>query len=111
MIARSRVLLLEGSLVFLVHYHHAEARKRQEDGAACAQNYVVRIVRQLLLPYFHTFSVAVTRVIDAQSRSEHTLQSLRHLHRQGNFGQQIEHLLAFVQHSLDEMDVYLRLSA
>ena len=80
MIAWSRVLLLEGSLMFLVHYHHAEARKRQEDGAACAKNDVVRFVRQLLLPYLHTFSVAVTRVIDAQSRSEHTLQSFRHLH-------------------------------
>ena len=80
MIAWSRVLLLEGSLVFLVYYHHAESRKRQEDGAAGSENYVVRFVRQLFLPYLHTFSVAVTRVIDAQSRTEHTLQSFRHLH-------------------------------
>ena len=39
------------------------------------------------------------------------MQAARHLHRQRNLGQQIEHLLAFVYCLLYKVDVYLGLAA
>ena len=50
-------------------------------------------------------------MVDAQSRTEHTLQSACHLHGEGYLGQKIEHLATLVDGSLNKMDVYLGLAA
>ena len=50
-------------------------------------------------------------MVDAQSRTEHTLQSACHLYGEGYLGQEIEHLTALFNGFLNEMDVYLGLAA
>ena len=46
--------------MLLVDDDESEARKGQEDGRAGAEYYVVRLGGELLLPYLHTLSVAVS---------------------------------------------------
>ena len=50
-------------------------------------------------------------MVDAQSRTEHTLQSACHLYGEGYLRQQIEHLSALFDGFLNEMDVYFGLAA
>ena len=50
-------------------------------------------------------------MVYAQTVAEDTLQPLRYLHGEGDFGQQIEHLLAFVDGFCDEVDVDFCLAA
>ena len=111
MIARSGVLLLERCLVFLVDDDQSEMAEGQKHCRTGTKYHVVRLVGDLLLPYLHTLGIAIARMIDAQSRTEHTLQAACHLHREGYFGQQIEHLAALVDGFLNEMDVYFGLAA
>ena len=49
-------------------------------------------------------------MVDAQSRTEHTLQSACHLYGEGYLGQEIEHLATLVDSFLNEMDVYFGLA-
>ena len=110
MIAWSRILLLEGCLVLFIYDDKSQPLERQEDGTSRSQYHVIRLVRQLLLPDFHTFSITVFRVIDTQTVTEDLVQSLHNLYGQGDFRQQIEHLLVLFDGFSDEMDVDFRLS-
>ena len=49
-------------------------------------------------------------MVDAQPVAKDALQALHNLHRQGNLGQQIEHLLLPLQRLLYQVDVYLCLA-
>ena len=44
-------------------------------------------------------------MIDTEATSEHSLQPFGDLGGQGDFGQEIEHLLACLQRFLDEVDI------
>lgn len=70
MIAGSRVLLLVGVFVLLVHNHKTEVAERKKDGGADAENNVIVCFRQLLLPDFYPFGIGELGVIDAQSGAE-----------------------------------------
>lgn len=50
-------------------------------------------------------------MIDTEPVAKDFVESLHNLNRQGDFGQEIEHLLVFLDGFLDEMDVDFRLSA
>ena len=50
-------------------------------------------------------------MVYAQFPAEHAAQPLGYLHRQCNLGQQVEHLLVALDGLLDEVNVYLGLSA
>ena len=50
-------------------------------------------------------------MVDAQSRTEHTLQSACHLYGEGYLGQEIEHLATLFDGFLNEMDIYFGLAA
>ena len=50
-------------------------------------------------------------MVDTESVAKHLLKPLSYLYRQGDFRQEIEHLLVALQCLFDEMDVYLRLAA
>ena len=84
MITRHGVLLLIRCLVLLVNNHESQALEGQKHRTSRTEYHIIRILRELLLPYLHTLSITVFRVIDAQPLTEHTLQALHHLHRQRN---------------------------
>ena len=111
MVTRRRVLLLERRLVLLVDDDETKALERQEYGATSAQDHIVRIGRQLFSPYLHPFGVAVFGMVDTQLIAKHPEQALGHLYGECDFGQQVEHLLVFLEHLGDEMDIDLCLSA
>ena len=80
MIAWSWILLLEGCLVLFIYDDKSQPLERQEDGTSRSQYHVIRLVRQLLLPDFHTFSITVFRVIDTQTVTEDLVQPLHNLY-------------------------------
>ena len=47
MVARSGILLLEGSLVLFVYDDESQILKRQEDGTSCTQDYIIGMIREL----------------------------------------------------------------
>ena len=68
------------------------------------------MARKLLLPDFHTLRIAVFRMEDAEPVAKHLVQSLHNLNGEGDFGQQIKHLLMFLDGFPDKMDVDFSLS-
>ena len=110
MVARCRVLLLERGLVFLVNNHESEFPERQENSRTGTKNHVIRLVGKLFLPYFHTLGIAVFGVIDAKPIAKHLAKTRHHLHGQGYFRQEIEHLPALINGFPNEMDIDFRLS-
>ena len=105
MVSGSRVLLLVRILVLLIHNHQAQSPKGQEDGRTDTQDDIVFLLTQLLLPDFHPLGIGKLGVIDTEATSEHPLQTFGDLGGQGDFGQEIEHLLAGLQRFLDEVDI------
>ena len=111
MIAGSRVLLLVTGLMLLVNNDKAQVLERQEHRRTGSQYHVVRVLRELFLPYFHALCIRIPGMVNTQPIAKHALQSLHHLHRQRYLRQQIEHLLFLFQSPLDEVYVNLRLTA
>ena len=111
MVAGSWVLLLERRLVLLVNDDETEIGERQKQRRARAEYHSVGMVGQLSVPYLNTFGVAVLRMIYAQTVAEDVAQTLHYLHRKGYLRQQIEHLAAFAQGFVYQMNVYFGLSA
>ena len=111
MIAGNGFLLLVAGLVLLINDDKAEVPEGQEDRGAHAQDDVVGVGGELLLPELLTLGIAVLRVVDAQTVAEDTAQAVHHLHRQRYLGQQVKHLLVAVNGLLNKVDVDLRLSA
>ena len=111
MIARSRVLLLERRFVLLVNDHQSKPREGQKHRRTRPENDVVRLVRQLLAPHLRPFGIGVFGVVDAHTVAEHALQPLHNLHREGYFGQEIEHLLPLFYCLGYEVDIDFGLSA
>ena len=110
MIARRWVLLLERSLVLLVDDNESQVLEWQEDGTSCTKNDIVGMPRHLLLPYLDSLRITILRVVDAQSVAKDTVQSLHDLDREGDFWQEIEHLLMLIESLFDEMDIHLGLA-
>ena len=111
MVAGHGVLLLEGSLVFLVDDDKTETLERQEHCRTGTENDVVGTGRKLLLPYLHALGIAVLRMIDAKAVAKHAAQPLHHLNGKCNLGQEVEHLTVLIYFPLYEVDVYLGLAA
>ena len=111
MVARGRVLLLEGRLVLLVDDEQPELTEGQEDAAAHAHHDVAGLVGEHASVELHALTVGVARVIDAQPVAEHASQPFGELGGQHYLGQHEEHLLALLDGLLHEVDVYLRLAA
>ena len=82
-------MLLVARLVFLINDDQSQALERQEHRRARSKDDVIGIGRQLLLPYLHTLGIGIFGMIDAQAVAEDALQALHHLHRQGDFRQQV----------------------
>ena len=95
MITWCGVLLFEAAFVLFIDDDQSQTLKRQEHGTSCAQYYLVRRGGKLLFPYLHTFGIAVSRMVNAQTLTEHPLQASGHLHGQCDFGQQVKHLFFF----------------
>ena len=111
MIAGHGVLLLVAGFVFLIDDDEAKMLEGQEDRRTHAENNLVGVGRQLLLPYFHSLRITVLGVVDAQTVAEDTAQAVHHLHRQRYLGQQVEHLLMAVDGLLNKMNVNFGLAA
>ena len=111
MIAGSRVLLLETRFMFLINDDKSKLLKGQKDGTARAKNNLIGSIGKLLVPHFHTLGIAIFGMIDAQSIAKHFLQAACNLYGQGDFGQEIKHLLAPIECLLDEMDIDFGLPA
>ena len=105
MVSGSRVLLLVRILVLLIHNHQAQSLEGQEDGRTDTQDDIVFLLTQLLLPDFHPLGIGKLGMIDTEATSEHPLQPFGDLGGQGDFGQEIEHLLTCLQRFLDEADI------
>ena len=105
MVSGSRVLLLVRVFVLLIHNHQAQSLEGQEDGRTDTQDDIVFLLAQLLLPDFHPLGIGKLGMIDTKATSEHPLQTFGDLGGQGDFGQEIEHLLACLQRFLDEVDI------
>ena len=97
--------------MLLIDDDESESLKGQKNRRPRPENHVVRLVGKLFLPDFDALGIAVFRMVNAQPIAENSAQSLHHLHGQGNFGQQIKHLTAFVEGFLDEVDVDFGLAA
>ena len=110
MIAWRWVLLLERVLVLLVNDDESQFLERQEDGTSRSQDYIIGMTRKLLLPDFHTLRITVFRMEYAEPVAKHLVQSLHNLNGEGDFGQQIKHLLMFLDGFSDKMDVDFSLS-
>ena len=50
-------------------------------------------------------------MINAETLTKNSLQTVGDLHGQGDFGQEIKHLLSLLNRLLDEVDIQLRLAA
>ena len=111
MVARSGILLFEGSLVLFVYDDESQILKRQEDGTSCTQNYIIGMIRELFLPDFYTLSITIFRMVDAQPVAENSMKALHDLYGQSDFRQKIEHLLMLLYGFSDKMNVDFRLSA
>ena len=111
MITGHGILLLVGSLVFLIDDDEAEALEGQEDGTAGTEDDIVGILGELFLPYLNTLGIGIFRMVDAQAMAKDTLEPFHHLDSQGNLRQEVEHLLMLVECLLDKMDVDFRLAA
>ena len=105
MVSGSRILLLVRVFVLLIHNHQAQSLKGQEDGRTDTQDDIVFLFTQLLLPDFHPLGIGKLGMIDTKATSEYPLQTFGDLGGQGDFGQEIEHLLTCLQRFLDEVDI------
>ena len=96
--------------MFFIYNDKTQSLERKEYGTAGTQDYIIRILRKLLLPYLHTFGITVLGMIDTQAITEHTLQALHHLHCEGNLRHKEKHLTMLIQLTLYKMDVNLCLT-
>ena len=110
MIARSRVLLFETCLVFFVYNYQTKSLERQKYSTPCTKDNFVWRIGKLLFPYFYTLFVVVSAMIDAKFVAKNTAQAIGNLHRQGYFGQQIQHLLVLLESFKNKMYVDFGLS-
>ena len=108
MIARRRVLLLVGVLVLFVDDDEAQAAEGEKDGRADAEDDVVGLVGELLLPYFYALGIGETGVIDAQPAAEHTAQTVLHVRGEGYLRHQVEHLTPLTDGFFDKVDIDFR---
>ena len=111
MIARRGLLLLKTRLMFLIYDNQSKLLKGQKDSTARPKHNIIGSIGKLFVPYFHTLGIAIFRMIDAQSISKDLLQPTRYLHSQGNFWQEIKHLLAPIECLLNEMNIDFCLTA
>ena len=105
MIAGCWVLLLIAGLMLLVDDNQSQMLERQEHSRTGPKDDIVWIFRQLLLPYLHTLCIRIAGVIDAQPVTEHALQTLHHLYRQGYLWHQEQYLFLSVQRPLYQVDI------
>src|SRR5574344_193220 len=110
MVARGRLLLFETRFMFLVYDNQTEILKRKKYGTSRTKYHIIRIIRHLFLPYLHTFSIAILRMINAQLVSKDTAQAICYLNGEGYFRQQVENLLMLQYCLTDEMYVYFSFS-
>ncbi len=111
MVTRHRILLFVGGLMFFVNNDEPKTLEGQEDSTAGTKNHIVGILGELLLPDFNTFGISIFRVVNAQTVTKDTLETIHHLNCKRNFGQEVEYLLFLVEGLLDEMDIDFRLTA
>ena len=97
--------------MFFVDNDEAESLERQEYSTPGPKDYIVGILGELLLPNLDTFRICIFRVIDAQTVTKDTMESIHHLNGKRNLWQEVEHLLLLVKGLLNKMDVNLGLSA
>ena len=97
--------------MLLVDDDETETLEWQEYGAASTENDVIGIGGELFLPNFHTLSIRILTMVDTQTTTEDALQAFHHLDGKGNLGQEIKHLLLFVECLLYEVNVDFRLAA
>ena len=109
-VAGSRVLLLVGVFVLLIHDDQSQALEGEENGGAHPENNFIGAVRELLLPDFYPFCIGKFGVINTHAGTKDFLQTLGNLCRKRYLGQEIQHLPSLLQLFANEMDVYLRLS-
>ena len=111
MIAGHGILLLIGSLVFLVDDDQSETLERQENSTAGTEDDIVGILGELFLPDLHAFGIGILGVVDAETIAEDMLQTLHDLNSQGYLWQEVEHLLLLFKRLTNQMDINLRLAA
>ena len=97
--------------MFFVNNDKPKTLEGQEDSTAGTKNHIVGILGELLLPDFNTFGISIFRMVDAQTVTKDTLETIHHLNSKRNLGQKIEHLLFLFEDLLDEVDIDLRLTA
>ena len=110
-IAWRRLLLFKARLVFFVDNHQAQPLKRQKHCAACTNHNVIGRGGKLFVPYLNPLGIAIFRMINAEALTKNSFQTVGDLHGQGDFGQEIKHLLSLLNRLLDEMDIQLRFAA
>ena len=99
-VPRGRVVLFVRRIVFFIHHNQAQVGKRQKQGRARPEDDGHPI--QDRLPNFHPFVVVEFGVVDDNLVSKMLLKALYNLSRQGNFRQEVKHLLSFGHHLLHQ---------
>ena len=101
-VARRGVGLLIGRVVFLVDDDEAEAREGEEEGRAGADDYEGFGGLEDAAPEVDAFVVGEAGVIDEEPGTEDTTQAVGELGGEGDFGDQVEHMVAFGEGRGDE---------
>src|ERR1035437_1167764 len=92
MITWCRIVLLIARLVFFVNNDQSQLAEWQENRRPNANNHVVGLVIQYIVPNLHPFRIREFGMIYTQFTSKNTFQSGGKLSGEGNFGHKVEHL-------------------
>ena len=110
MVTGGRFLLFVTLFMFLIDNDQPEILEREEDAGAHTEDELVGSFGGLPFIDIKSLGVGKLGMIDSHAVAKEMVETLSDLGGEGYFGQEVEHLLAFSQVVVDEVDVNLSLS-
>ena len=110
MVTGGRFLLFVTLFMFLIDNDQPEILEREEDAGAHTEDELVGSFGGLPFIDIKSLDVGKLGMIDSHAVAKETVETLGDLGGEGYFGQEVEHLLAFSQVVVDEVNVNLSLS-
>lgn len=110
MVTGGRFLLFVTLFMFLIDNDQPEILEREEDAGAHTEDELVGSFGGLPFIDIKSLGVGKLGMIDSHAVAKEMVETLGDLGGEGYFGQEVEHLLAFSQVVVDEVDVNLSLS-
>ena len=110
MVTGGRFLLFVTLFMFLIDNDQPEILEREEDAGAHTEDELVGSFGGLPFIDIKSLDVGKLGMIDSHAVAKEMVETLGDLGGEGYFGQEVEHLLAFSQVVVDEVNVNLSLS-